>query len=99
MGRRTIWLFGFLLGLAVCASPARAETYEWERTQKLLKRLDLTLEEQPDHKRIAWVKVVRDDVFVPDEIWPLWFNWFHGRTKEHIVRRELLFAEGSSYEP
>jgi hypothetical protein len=96
MGLRRVWLLGFLLWLGA-ASLAHAEPYEAERTNKLLARLGASADLAPEGKRIAWVRIVRDDVFVEDEIWPTWLNWFHGTTREHIVRRELLFAEGESY--
>lgn len=96
---RPLWLVGLALWLSAAALPARAErSYEWERTQKLLDRLGFTPDEQPDDKRIAFIRIVRDDVFVEDEIWPEWWNIFHGLTRDHIVRRELLFAEGERYD-
>jgi hypothetical protein len=97
MRRCSLWLAGLALCLLCAAEPARAEYYELERTQKLLGQLGLTADAAPDGKRIAYVKVVRDDVFVEDEIWPTWWNIFHGLTREHIVRRELLFDEGDPY--
>src|SRR5688500_19590683 len=98
MRRCSLWLAGLALCLLSAAQPARADSYyELERTQKLLTRLGLTPDEAPDGKRIADVQVVRDDVFVEDEIWPSWWNIFHGLTREHIVRRELLFDEGDPY--
>src|SRR5690348_16566476 len=90
------WLvFVALLSCAVGAD-AQANTqdsYEWERTKRLLDKLDLTVDEQPEGKKIGWIHVVRDEVFVHDEIWPEWWNWFHGKTRERIIRRELLFEE------
>ncbi|HEX6243821.1 MAG TPA: BamA/TamA family outer membrane protein [Polyangiales bacterium] len=73
-------------------------SYEQRRIDLILRQQKLELEDAPEGKRIAFVRVVRDDVFVKDEIWPLWFNWFHGRTRDYVVRRELLFAVGSSYD-
>ena len=97
MVARRLWLLCVLAWLCA-SSPARADTYEAERTQHLLDKLKLEPDPAPEGKRIAWVKIVRDDVFVEDEIWPTWFNWFHGTTRDGIVRRELLFAEGKGYE-
>ncbi|HKO90584.1 MAG TPA: BamA/TamA family outer membrane protein [Polyangiaceae bacterium] len=74
------------------------KSYEQRRTDLLLQQQGLVVDAAPEGKRIAFVRVARDDVFVKEEIWPLWFNWFHGRTREYVVRRELLFAEGSVYE-
>ncbi len=80
------------------AASARADTYEWQRTEQLLRRSGLELAPAPEGKRIAWIRIVRDDVFVGDEIWPTWFNWFHATTRERIVRRELLFHEGDPFQ-
>lgn len=86
-----------LLALLGGASRGRADTYEWERTERLLHTLGLELAPAPEGKRVAWVRVVRDEIFVEDEVWPLWFNWFHKKTHEDVVRRELLFREQEPY--
>ena len=86
-----------LLSLLVCCGRARADSYEWERMQHVLRVHGLELAEQPEGKRIAWIRVVRDEVFVEDEVWPTWLNWFHATTREAVVRRELLFTSGAPY--
>jgi hypothetical protein len=89
-----------VVGLAcfLCLSTrARADTYEQHRTERLLNEMALEPALLPEGRRIAWVRIVSDDVFVEDEVWPNWPNWFHGTTKEGVVRQELLFAEGESY--
>jgi hypothetical protein len=83
--------------LLLGASSARADSYEWERMQRVLQREGLEQAEQPEGKRIAWIRVVRDEVFVEDEIWPTWLNWFHATTREAVVRRELLFQADAPY--
>lgn len=89
---------------SLIASPAQADapnsgdSYEWERTRKVMQQQGLSLAEAPEGKRIAWVRIVSDDVFVKDELWPLWFNWFHATTRESVVRRELLFQSGDSFQ-
>lgn len=72
-------------------------SYEQQRTNRVLFSEKLAPEPGPEGKRIAFIRVVRDDVYVPDEIWPLWWNWFHGRTREYVIRRELLFETGKPY--
>ncbi|HEY6882168.1 MAG TPA: hypothetical protein VI299_29260, partial [Polyangiales bacterium] len=95
MRRVVQWM---LLLLSVCAT-ARADTYEWQRMTRVLDKMGLTPAEGPlEGKRIAWIRIARDDVFVEDEVWPLWLNWFHWTTRERIVRRELLFQEGGPFE-
>jgi hypothetical protein len=73
-------------------------TYEQQRLERVLTQQKLELEPAAEGKRIAFIRIVRDDVFVRDEIWPLWWNWFHGLTREQVVRRELLFQQGASFE-
>jgi hypothetical protein len=96
MVSRPRWLLAVLFWVFT-SSLARADSYEAERTQRVLDRHNLEIEAEPEGKRIAFIRIVRDDVFVKDEIWPTWFNWFHGTTRESIVRRELLFGEGLPY--
>jgi hypothetical protein len=72
-------------------------SYEQQRVDLVLVQQKLTPEPLPSGKRITFIRIVRDDVFVPDEIWPMWWNWFHGRTREEVVRRELLFQSGDQY--
>jgi len=79
------------------AAGARADTYEWQRTERLIQTLGLEPAALPEGRPIAWVRVVSDDVFVKDEVWPTLLNWFHATTREEIVRRELLFATGEPY--
>ena len=86
-----------VVSCALLCAPARANTYEWERTARLLASEGLTPATLPEGKRIAWIRIVRDEVFVRDEVWPYWFNWFHMTTRDEVVRRELLFAEGEAF--
>jgi len=98
MGRSTalFLLASLLVGFFASASVARAESYEWQRTHRLLAHEGLELDPAPEGKQIAWVRIVRDDVFVEDEIWPTWFNIFHCRTRDEVIRRELLFEAGNA---
>src|SRR4051794_11778772 len=47
-------------------------SYEQQRVNHVLAEQKFDLEPAPEGKRIAFVRIVRDDVFVKDEIWPLW---------------------------
>jgi hypothetical protein len=91
------WLLT-LLACLCCARIARADSYEWQRMQRVLADLGLEPAAVVDGKRIAWIRIASDDVFVKDEVWPLWLNWFHATTREHVVRRELLFQEGEPFD-
>jgi hypothetical protein len=88
-----------VLGLLALSGTARADSYEWQRVTRVLQKLGLTPADGPlEGKRIAWIRIASDDVFVEDEVWPLWLNWFHWTTRERVVRRELLFQEGGAFE-
>jgi hypothetical protein len=86
---------------AKAASPTEVrgdkDSYEWSRTQAVLKALKLDVDPAPEGKRVAWVRVVRDKVFVKGEVFPVFLNALHVRTRERIIRRELLLKEGMAY--
>ncbi len=61
----------------------------------------------PDGKRIAFIRVVRDEVFVDDELLvpivlprfaPTWPNTFHWLTEPSVIRDELIVREGDLYD-
>ena len=93
-------LVSLLVWLVAGVHSARADqSYEWQRTTRLLTKLGLEVDSAPEGKRIAWTRIVRDEVFVEDEVWPAWFNWFHWTTREEVVARELLFHPGDALDP
>ncbi len=56
---------------------------------------------EPGEERIAFVRIVREDVFVEGEgplSWLAFANGLHARTREQIVRRELLLGEGERWD-
>lgn len=101
-----------LLFVAVLTAPAGAEeppppeppapdvqpdSYETERTNKVLHELALTPDPAPEGKRIAKIRIVSHDVFADDEFWPTFLNVFHWKTKEDVIARELLFEAGQPW--
>ncbi len=74
------------------------KTYEWERMQAVLDEQGLELERAPEGKRIAWIKLDREQVFRKGELIPVAFNKLHVLTREFVIRRELLMVEGEAYE-
>ena len=88
---------GLALALILAGPPAGEDTYEWKRMRATLESEQLVREMEPEGKRIAFVRIVRDDVFIPGEGWPTFLNIFHARTRERIVKRELLLGEGDTY--
>ena len=72
--------------------------YEDERMSRALASRSLRKEPEPEGKRIAFVRIERENVFVKDEFYPTFFNIFHWKTRESVVERELLFEEGDLYQ-
>lgn len=96
----TFALAGLLGPLSLAVSGAAAESprsYENQRVQKVLAEQHFKVDENAEGKPISFIKVVRNDVFVEDEIWPLWWNLFHFFTDEDVIARELLFHRGERY--
>ncbi|HEY6077714.1 MAG TPA: hypothetical protein VIW29_02865, partial [Polyangiaceae bacterium] len=56
------------------------------------------LDPAPHGKRIESVEVVRPPVFDDDDPVPDFVNWFHSRSREQVIRRELLFQAGDRYD-
>lgn len=97
MGRWVVAVLFLGLGSRALASES-GESYEDERTHKVMASLGLSEDPAPAGKRIGHVLVVGHDVFVEDEPWPVFLNAFHWKTEEHVVRRELLFGSGDAYD-
>jgi hypothetical protein len=72
--------------------------YETRRMERAARARSFQIDPAPAGKRIAFVEVAREDVFVEDEVWPVWPNLFHWLTDDDVVRRELLFAPGDAYD-
>lgn len=90
-----------LVGLLAAPAPGAAEpaTYEERRLARVLAVEGLEIDPAPNGKRVAFVRVVREDVFVPDEWIPTFFNAFHWLTDEDVVTREVRLAPGDPYDP
>ena len=74
-------------------------SYESGRLARVLARERLAVEPEPDGHKIAFIRIVRRDVFAADDPWPVALNALHWLTRVSVVQRELLFAEGETYEP
>jgi len=88
------------LALSLWARPALAvqnsELEERSVTRALGPHPDR--DDAPDGKRIQAVEIVRLPVFDDDDPVPDLFNIFHAQTREHAIRRELLFQPGERYD-
>ncbi len=56
------------------------------------------LEPAPEGKRLEDVLVASEDVFSPSDPYPLFLNLIHVRTREPVIRREVLLAPGDLWD-
>lgn len=56
------------------------------------------LEPEPQGKQLEEVLVASEDVFNPSDPYPLFLNIFHIRTREPVIRREVLLAPGDVWD-
>ena len=54
-------------------------------------------EPQPEGKRLEAIWIAAEDVVAPSDPYPLLLNMVHVRTREHIIRREVLLEPGQPY--
>lgn len=87
-----------LVALGVVDGGAAPELgYEERLVQWGLAEHGLVLEEHPAGKPIERVVVAHENVFAPSDPFPTWLNVFHWKTKESIVRREVLVQPGTAW--
>ncbi len=82
------------------ATPADEEysDYEQETLDLVLESRGVTLDPQPAGKRIVGIDVEVLDVIEERDPAPNFLNWFHANSRDHVIRRELLFLRGERYE-
>lgn len=86
--------------LALVASEAHAlkldvkKKYEQELIRWALAQTGLEREPSPQGKIIERIEIVREDIIAKSDPWPNFLNWFHVKTRDYIVRQEILVAKG-----
>jgi hypothetical protein len=92
-------LLPLLLAPLVVASPeAKAEAgYEETLVAWGLAQHGRQVEPQPEGKRLEEVLVSAEDVVAPSDPYPLLLNALHARTREDVIRREVLLEPGAAY--
>lgn len=87
-------------GKAVAQTTGRARAYsryEQETIERALRSTGGRIDESPAGKMIEGIDVVRFDVIEDRDPAPQFLNWFHVTTREDIVRREILLAQGQTF--
>ncbi len=91
-------MHALLVVLLAGATPTADEGYEERLVAWALETRGREREPEPEGKRIEEVLIASEDVFAPSEPYPLLLNALHRRTRESVVRREVLLAEGDTWD-
>jgi hypothetical protein len=81
--------------LAADPAPPPAQGYEDELVQWGLALHGQPVEPEPEGKRLEAVLVASEDVVAPSDPYPMLLNVFHARTREEVIRREVLLEPGA----
>lgn len=88
-----------LLALVLAAAPVSSElSYEDRLIADALEANHAEVEPVPEGKRVERIVSYRENVFSPSDPYPRLLNVFHWRTREDVVRREVLLKEGELYD-
>ncbi|MBX7099071.1 MAG: hypothetical protein K1X89_15275 [Myxococcaceae bacterium] len=88
-----------LLLLTLAAAPQGDQSYEDQLVAEVLTTKGLTLESAPQGKLIEQVVVTTEEIISPTlDPWPQFLNWIHVRSRESMVRREVLLEPGAVYD-
>lgn len=91
-----------MTGLVLCALLAApgdgAEPgYEDRLVRWGLEQHGRAVEPAPEGRRVDEVLIAAEDVFAPSDPWPTLLNVFHTKTREAIIRREVLIRPGETW--
>lgn len=93
-----VWPALLAASLMAAEPPPPPEGYEDALVQWGLAQVGgLELEADPEGKRLESVLVASEDVVAPSDPYPLFLDVFHERTREEVIRREVLLEPGKSY--
>jgi hypothetical protein len=93
-----------LLPVLVATSPRAAHgldlrrQYEEDLVRWGLRQAGLEREPRPEGKIIERVEIVREDIIAKTDPWPGFVNWFHVKTRDHVVRQEMLLGPGDLWD-
>jgi hypothetical protein len=89
----------WLLAAILSAAPVSQDTgYEERLVDWGLQLHRRVLEPAPEGKRLEEVLVANENVFAPSDPYPLFLNLIHVRTREPVIRREVLLAPGDLWD-
>ena len=80
------------------ANPTNYSRYELGVIERELSARNARIDPAPEGKRISRIEIVRLEVFDEHDPIPDFVNIFHTTSRERVIRRELLFREGETWD-
>jgi hypothetical protein len=75
----------------------RLSAYEQEALDEVIARRGVSIDPEPDGKLLEGFEIETLDVFEPRDPAPAFLNYFHMRTRPHVIEREILLRRGESW--
>ncbi len=72
----------------------KKSSYEERLIHAALKVTGLVIEPEPEGKIIERVVIVRENMIASIDPWPRWLNFIHTKTRDFVIRQELLLKPG-----
>ena len=88
-----------LTALLAAAPTSTDANYEERLIQWGLDRCGREREPAPEGKPLEDIYVAAEDIFAPSDPYPGFLNIFHMRTREPVIRREVLVKVGDPWDP
>ncbi len=92
-------MHALLVALLAGATPSAETGYEDRLIAWALELHQRELEPEPVGKRVEEILIASEEIFAPSDPYPLFLNIFHKKTRESVIRREVLVQEGEAWEP
>ncbi|MBU6159545.1 MAG: hypothetical protein KGO50_00375 [Myxococcales bacterium] len=84
-------------GIPVRSPWARLAEWEWEHVEPLMARLGLRPVHAPNGLTVCEVTIETDEVFDPEDVFPMFLNSLHVVSRESVVRGALTFEQGDPF--
>ena len=96
---RPIRCIAILAWLIPVLGRASEEGYEQRLERWGLERQNREPDPNPQGKRVGQILVSSEEIVAPSDPYPKWLNVFHVKTRDEVIKREILLQPGDLYDP
>ena len=84
-------------GIPVSSPWARLAEWEWEHVEPVMAQLGLQPVHDPNGMTVCEVTIEADEVFDPEDVFPMFLNGLHVVSRDSVVRSGLTFSAGDTF--